>query len=72
MQVGVLLLTPDGLQKHVQNSYFGRGGDAGNKYKALADEEAGVRALTEAPKSPEPAPDKRGEGGTIPDLMVGP
>lgn len=71
-EVGVVLLTPDRLQKHVQNSYFGKGGDAGNKYKSLVDEDAGARALTEAPKSPEPAPDKRGEGGTIPELMVGP
>lgn len=48
-EIGVVLLTPDALQKHVQNSFFGQGGEAGKKYKTLADEEAGIRALNEAP-----------------------
>ena len=55
--MSVVLLTPDALQKHVQNSYFGQGGDASKKYKTLHDEEAGIRALSVAPVKPEPAPD---------------
>jgi hypothetical protein len=57
-EVWVVLLTPDALQKHVQNSYFGKGGDASTKYKTLAEEDAGVRALTEpaAPAQAAPQP----------------
>lgn len=46
-EVGVVLLTPDALQKHVQNSYFGKGGSAKGKYKTLADEEKAIRDMTD-------------------------
>ena len=50
-EVGVVMLTPNALQRHVQNSYFGKDGDAKDKYKTLAEEEQGIRTLT----NPNPA-----------------
>lgn len=54
-EVGVVLLTPDALQKHVQKSYFGKGGDAKDKYQNLADEEKAIRDMTD-PLRPTPKP----------------
>lgn len=56
-EIWVVLLTPDALQQHVQNSYFGKGGSADKKYKTLSQEEAGLRALTEPPPKSAPAED---------------
>ena len=50
-EVGVVLLTPDALQQHIQNSYFGQGGETKAKYKTLADEERGIMALSSPPQS---------------------
>ena len=47
----MVLLTPDALQQHIQNSYFGQGGEAKAKYKTLADEERGIMALSSPPQS---------------------
>lgn len=46
IEVGVVLLTPDALQKHVQNSYFGKGGNSKDKYKTLAEEEQALRNMS--------------------------
>ena len=69
-EVGVILLTPDALQKHVQNSYFGQDGNANNKYKTLADEEKGLRDLID-PVQPPLEPDVVGNMEIDP-MMVAP
>jgi hypothetical protein len=51
-EVGVFMLTPDALQKHIQNSYFGKGGDAKDKYKSLADENQAIQVMAEPSKKP--------------------
>lgn len=69
-EIGVVLLTPDGLQKHVQNSYFGQGGSAKDKYKTAADEEKAIRDMTD-PLRPTPQADVAGNMEIDP-MMVAP
>ena len=52
LEVGVVLTTPDALQKHVQNSYFGKGGKPKDKYDTLAQEEQALRRMSDPLNQP--------------------
>lgn len=68
-EIGVVLLTPDALQKHVQNSYFGKGGNANDKYKSLVDEEKAIRDMTDPLRqTPQPSTE---EEAPFSDPMTG-
>lgn len=69
-EVGVVLLTPDALQKHVQNSYFGKGGNPKDKYKNVAEEEKAIYDMTHPLNTPPPH-DDAGNMETDP-MMVAP
>jgi hypothetical protein len=70
LEIGAVLLTSDALQKHVQNSYFGKGGKADNKYKSAAEEEKAIRDMSD-PLRPMPEPDVVGNM-EMDSMMVAP
>lgn len=65
-EIGVVMLTPDALQKHVQKSFFGNGKD---KYETAADEEKAIRDMTD-PLRPTPEPDVVGNMEIDPMLVA--
>lgn len=69
-EVGVVLLTPDALQKHVQRSYFGKGGDTQGKYATLTAEVAALEAMGAPPKPADPA--NAAGNMTVDPVMVAP
>jgi hypothetical protein len=52
LEIGVVLTTPDALQMHVQNSYFGKGGKTKDKYETLAQEEQALRHMLDPLNQP--------------------